>query len=71
MPFLLFLKSMNKILALLLIIFSFKASSQVNEALTVADSLYALGDYSNAIRMYKQADPSEKQLLYIAKPMGL
>jgi Flp pilus assembly protein TadD len=61
---------MNKILALLLIIFSFKASSQVNEALTVADSLYALGDYSNAIRVYKKTDPSEKQLLYIAKSYG-
>jgi len=42
----------------------------VIEALNVADSLYALGDYSNAIRIYKQADPSEKQLLYIAKAYG-
>ena len=60
---------MNKTLVLL-IFFSFKASSQVNEALIVADSLYALGDYSSAIRMYKQVDQNEKQLLHIAKAYG-
>jgi len=57
----------NRIVVLILVICSLKASSQVDETLRVADSLYALGDYSKAIQSYEQGELSEKGLINIAR----
>lgn len=54
MHYLLSLNWMNKLFTGLLIIFSFQALSQNDEALAVGDSLFALGEYSKAIAQYQK-----------------
>ncbi len=50
---------MNKLLIVILLLVYFNASSQTDENLVIADSLYALGDYNMAIRFYKKTRNSK------------
>jgi len=58
---------MNKLLVFIVLLFFFKAEAQNASALRLADSLYALGNYSRAISYYKQLSKSEQQLFKLAK----
>ena len=61
---------MNKLLTLLLLISSFQASSQTDEASVFADSLYALGDYSKAIQLYRKAKNTQLKIAKSYEAMG-
>jgi len=58
---------MNKFLILFFLIFMCKAEAQEPSALAVGDSLYALGEYQDAIRNYKQAGEYLQVQLKLAK----
>ena len=64
------LNLMNKLLTLLLIICSFQASSQTDEALVIADSLYALGDYNKAIELYRKVNNTQLKIAKSYEAMG-
>ena len=62
---------MNRILFFLLIITFFEAEAQSSSALTVGDSLYALGDYNKAIKAYQLAENSNAKIASCYETIGL
>lgn len=61
---------MKKLALLFILILSFKAEAQTVSASLIlhkADSLYAIGDYSNAIKQYKKTDLEPESFIKIAK----
>ena len=61
---------MSRLIISLILFTFFQAEGQNPSALTIADSLYDLGNYSKAIASYRDADPSEASLFKIAKSYG-
>jgi len=62
-----FLKLNKTILLSIILISIFKAEAQTPSALKVGDSLFALGDYSKAIKEYKKGSENEVQLFKLAQ----